>query len=101
VDAIFKYREMGPDREKNLDSRLPICLDKLETMLDNTEDATKFHDAQYRFLSPILQMDKFHHDFNERVILPFIACMIMTSGGFEPAAASARFRNGGRAAWEH
>jgi len=82
VDAIFKFHETGPDREQNLDSRLPIRLDELETMLDNAEDATKFHDAQYKFLSPILQKDKSHHVFNERVILPFIACMTMTSGGF-------------------
>jgi hypothetical protein len=37
VDAILKFHETDQDREQNLDSRLPVHLDELETMLGNTE----------------------------------------------------------------
>ncbi|KAI5806394.1 kinase-like domain-containing protein [Peziza echinospora] len=78
-DAIIGFYE----RDKLLDSKLPLGLDVLNAVFKNDASlAQQFFKMQWMFLAPILSKDRWHYDFEDHTILPIIDSMQVTKGGF-------------------
>ena len=67
---ILEFVEQDQFQESWLDSRLPLSLPALESILSHT-DAIDFDDKQWEFVSPVFSLSKGHRHLDDNTILPF------------------------------
>lgn len=66
----------------NLDSKLPLHLETLETVLLDERVASEFCQRQWELLPPFFQEDRNHRTFESETVLPFIEQEELAQGGF-------------------
>lgn len=66
----------------NLDSKLPLNLDTLETIFTDKGAALNFYQRQWEVLAPFFQEGRNHRNFESETILPFTESDELAEGGF-------------------
>ena len=66
----------------NLDSKLPLRVEPLGTMLLDERVASEFYQRQWELLPPFFQEDRNHRILESETVLPFIEQEELAQGGF-------------------